>query len=205
MQPPATLAPPNPDLLTEPVVYEGQPVFPSGWSADEREEYLALVDELDVEHAALAEAKGEDAPAPSPAAAALAAKRLELDALRDARKAAEQQRADDEVFATLEAKHGKSRVGRIPTVSGTFFLRPVGEDELDKSEERAAALKSERERIQVGKQMTLDTVVHSTLPQKEVRARAAKHLADYPGDWMAFFNERSRLVRGVKDDAGKGA
>lgn len=194
---------PDPDKLNEPVLFEGKPIFPSAWSSEEREEYLALVEELDVETAALEEAKGI-APTPSPAAKALAAKRAEVEAAREARLEAESARAEEEDFAALEVTYGKGRVGRLRTVSGTFFMRPLSEAEVDKSEARAAALTKADERISVGKQMTLDTIVHPRLPQKEQRAKAASHLAAYPADWTAFFRERDRLISGVKEDAGKG-
>ena len=195
---------PDPTNITEPVMFDGALVFPASWSADDRSEFIALAEELAAEQDALHEARGE-ALAPTGAAAINAAKRAEIDKIRADRLAAEQAKRDADDLATLESKYGKGRVGRIPTVDGVFYLRPMAEAEIDRSEARAAGLTKIEEKLNAAKQATLGTVVHPTTPDKEARAKAATHLASYPGDWGAFFGERDRIITGLRDDLGKGA
>lgn len=201
---PALTSPPDPATIAEPVLFDGAIVFPAAWSEDERLEFMALAEELTIERDALEEVRGGEQ-LPSAAAAMLAAKRAEVEKTRQARQAAEQAKRDEADQVLLEDKFGKGRVGRVATVSGTFFLRPMSEEESDRSEGRAQGLKRYDERVMARKQALLDCVVAVKGDPKAARARAAAHLAIYHADWIAFYIERDRLITGLKDDLeGKG-
>jgi hypothetical protein len=179
---------------------EGAPFyqFPPTWTSEAQAEFLEAQAELDAELAFEAEAKAAQEAHDADPSTAIEAMRATVRAKREARELAERTRADDAVFASLEEKHGKGRVGRVETVDGAILMRPETEMEMD-----AAMIRAGAEGMSVlDQEKTLRAAILATI-EHPARGKVERTLSTYPLLWGAVVKERDRLISGVREAVQK--
>ena len=102
----------------------------------------------------------------------------------------EREEADAAAWQSARQKYGKGRVAMVPTPLGAIILRVMSLVEQDTSGQRINALDDIGQRNAVGREVTLDTVVHP------VRDKAREITTTFPGLWVRLYQARDALAVG---------